>query len=317
MYSCDIPGCAKSRIHFNDIDSYTLSAKAKWAGPSFYVRLSAEYGLSDKGRARERFNLNSPWLFCPISVETSDPVKRRSEVYDFNGAVGYPFTFFHCRLNVIPLVGFSYHRQRLRVKQDEKCCYSHSSSGCYDCCDDSSCGCCLDCCDCCSPNYTCSEFFDCHSSDSFFVRSCNPFYCSPSHNPFGSPCSDPTIASALGLWNPHRTSNYRFTWYGFYLGADLAYAVDCCWTLFTELEFHFLDHCHRKRDSQTGVYFVDDYHKKKLAYGFNGVLGTTYCIANCWYGTLSVDFNWWKSDAKHDHLEWKKVGAKIGLGYMF
>lgn len=298
-----ISGHANSRILFKDINSYTLSAKARSVGSCYYFRCSAEYGLSDKGRARERFKINSPYLYHPVRVETSEPIKRRSEVYDFDAAIGYPFVFCCCRMNIIPLIGFSFHRQHLRVREDKhfSCSSSCSSSD-----------------SCCSKHSSCSEFFDYHSSESFFVSSSNPFRSSPSSDPFGSPSSSSsTIASALGLGNPHRTSTYRFTWYGFYLGTDIAYALDSCWTLFSEIEFHFLDNCHRKRKSWTGVYFVDDYHKKEWAYGVNALVGVTYYIANEWYTTLGVDYNWWKSDEKHDKLEWKKVGTKIGIGYMY
>lgn len=289
-------GKARSDLLFKDINSYTLSAKARWVGSAFYVRCSAEYGLSDNGRARERFKIHSPYLYHPISVETSEPIKRRSEVYDFDGAVGYPFTFLCCRLNIIPLIGFSFHRQHLRVRDDHYCC---SYSCCY------------------SDDSCCSKYFYCHS-DSFYLSSSNPFRSSPSSNPFASSSSsDPNIASELGLCNPHRTSNYRFTWYGFYAGIDIAFALDGCWTLFGEFEGHFLDKCHQKRKSWTGVYFVDDYHRKEDAYGFNALLGITYYIANEWYATLGVDFNWWKGEKSHNEIHWKKVGTKIGVGYMF
>lgn len=283
-------------ILFKDINSYTISAQANWVSSDYYIRLSGQYGTVDKGRAHERFNIHSSYLLFPLDINTSDPIKRRSEVYDFDAALGYPFTFFCCRLNVIPLIGFSFHRQHLRVKEKDEsssCCFSY-----YD-----------------YPRNSC-EFFQCHSSSSFFVESSNPFIRDPSSNPFGSP-SSPSISSDLGLSNPHRTDTYRFTWYGFYLGADIAYAIDCCWTLFWDTEFHFFDNCHRKRKSWTGVYFVDSYHKKGSAYGFNNIVGLNYRISDCWYATLSVDFNWWKAHSKHDELHWKKVGAKIGLGYPF
>lgn len=303
-----VSGRANSDILFKDINSYTLSAKARWVGSAFYFRCSAEYGLSDKGRAEERFKIHSPYLYYPISVETSEPIKRKSEVYDFDAAIGYPFTFFCCRLNIVPMLGFSFHRQHLRVKDDHYCCSS--------CCCCSSDPCCCSCSSYCSSQ-SCCEYLYCHSSD-FYLSSSNPFRSSPSSNPFGSSSSsDPNIASELGLCNPHQTSTYRFTWYGFYAGVDIAFALDGCWTLFGEFEGHFLDKCHQKRESWTGVYFVDNFHKKEDAYGFNALVGITYYIANEWYTTLGVDFNWWKADKKHDELHWKKVGAKIGLGYMF
>lgn len=293
LESSYVPARVKSRILFKDLETYTVNTKLKWVDSEYYIRFSADYGLSDKGRAHEHFKIHSPLLNHSIGVSTSDPIKRRSEVYDFNIAVGYPFTFCCCRLSVVPLVGFSFHRQHIRVKGSEH--YSYCSSSSYF---DSS-----------SSSY--------RSSSAFFVESCNPFaYPTSSSDPFGSP-SDPNIAGALGLSAPHHNSMYRFTWYGFYVGTDIAYALDSCWTLFSELEVHFLDNCHRKRQSWTGVYFVDDYHHKGWAYGFNGVCGLTYTFTTCWYSTIAVDFNWWKGHSSHDDLQWKMVGAKIGLGYMF
>lgn len=295
LHSSHSFGHVNDRILFQDINSYTINGQVKWVASEYYIRLSAEYGTTDKGRAHEHFHIHSPYLYYPIGVETSDPIKRRSEVYDFDGAVGYPFTFFCCRLSVIPLIGFSFHRQHLRVKESEHSSSSSSSN---------------------LQNSSSSQFFLDHSSSSFHVSSSNPFVGFPSSNPFSS-SSDSNIASALGLSNPHRTSTYRFTWYGFYLGADVAFAMDNCWTLFWNTEFHFLDNCHRKRKSWTGVYFVDEHHEQSLAYGFNNIIGVTYHICSCWYSTLSVDFNWWKAHSRHDELYWKNVGAKIGLVYAF
>lgn len=294
LESSYVSGEVDDHILFKDINSYTINGQAKWVSSDYYIRISAEYGWTYKGRAHEHFKMDSPLLFGPVHVETSDPIKRNSEVYDFDGAVGYPLEFFNCRLFVIPLVGFSFHRQHLRVKLPDE-----SSSSSY-------------------PSYFCSSsaFFSEHSSSSFFVSPDNSIIGFHSSDPFSSQ-TDPNIASALGLSNPHRTDTYRFTWYGFYLGADMTYALDGCWTLFWDTEFHFLDNCHRKRKSWTGVYFVDDYHEKGFAYGFNNSVGVNFYMCNCWYGTASVDFNWWKGHSHHDELHWKKVGAKIGLIYAF
>lgn len=289
-------GHSDSHIKFKSIDSYTLTAKAKWYDASYYIRASAEYGLSATGKAREHFYINSPDLFYPIFVDThNNPVKRRSEVYDFNGAIGYPFSFCCCRLVVIPLIGFSYHRQHLRVKSPDNylsCCYSDSSGNPCD----SSC-----------------------SSSSFSVKSSNPFYYYESSNPFSSSSYEKyhDIPYELGLSNCHRTSRYLFTWYGFYLGADIAYTLDKCWTIYTELEGHFLDHCHRQRKSWTGVSSVDDYKHKSGAYGFNGIVGIYYNMTTCWYTDLLVEYKWWKSDSKDDDLHWDTVGVKLGVGYTF
>lgn len=292
MHSNYISANVDDHLIFKDINSYTISAQTKWVSSAYYVRLSGEYGWTDKGRAHEHFKIKSPYLYGPVGVETSDPIKRRSEVYDFDGAVGYPLAFCNCRLSIIPLIGFSFHRQHLRVKTGEHS-DSYDSYGSY-------------------GSYGLRRRDSSDYSSSFTISDSNPLVGFPSSNPFSS-ASDPNIASELGLSNPHETNNYRFTWYGFYLGADMAYAADSCWTIFWDTEIHFLNNCHRKRESWTGVYFVDDYHEKGYAYGFNNFVGVNCHICSCWYGTMVVDFDWWKADSKHDTLHWKKVGAKIGL----
>ncbi|WP_068471308.1 hypothetical protein [Candidatus Protochlamydia phocaeensis] len=288
-----------SHIHFKDVDMYTAHGQAKWVGSEYYIRLSGDYGTSQKGRAYEHFHMNSSLFYDyePIFVSTSDRIKRRSEAYDFDLAVGYPLEFCNCRLSVVPLIGFSYHRQRLRVKADHSSSHSSSSS---------------------SSNYHLPSSFPYdYSGSTFLVDSSNPFgYPSSYSDPFSSP-SDPWIPSAIGLSTVKRTSSYRFTWYGFYAGFDMAYALDPCWTLFTEFEGHFLDRCHRKRKSWTGVYFVDTYHRESWAYGFDAKLGTAFSMSNCWYGLITVNYKWWKGHAKRDELHWKNVGVDVGLAYEF
>lgn len=284
------------KIFFEDLNSYTVGAHARFVSSDYYVKFSAEYGWTYKGRAHEHFEIKSPYLYGPISVHTNNGIKRNSEVYDFSGALGYPLSFCCSKFTIVPLIGFSFHRQHIRVKekiQDS----SHYSGG--------------------SSYYSSeSEFFSDHSSSDFFVSSYNPFTNSYFSNPF-SEGSESGIAGYLGLKNPHRTSTYRITWYGVYCGADMSCILDENWALYWDTEFHFLDNCHRKRKSWTGVHFVDEYHKKSGAWGFNNIIGCTYNITCDWVADLSVDFDWWKADAKHDKMNWKKIEAQLGLAYIF
>lgn len=270
---------ADSHIHFNDIDMYAVSGKVRWVDRNYYVRLSGMYALSDKGRAKQHFNIQDDSLFCDdsVSVFTNNHIKRRSEFYDFELAVGYPLDFFCCRLIVIPLVGFSYDRQRIKVKEKHDSC----------------------------------------SSSSFSVNSSNPFCTCESSNPFSCSSSRKNIASELGLSNHREGANYRFSWYGPFAGFDIAYALDDCWTLFTELEGHFLNNLHRKRKSWTGVGFVDDYHRKGWAYGFDALVGTTFMVQGNWFSTISAQYKWWKGHSKNDELHWKSVNVNISVGYIF
>jgi hypothetical protein len=287
---------ASSFIHFKDIEFYTIHTKIHSVGCEYYFRASADYGTSEKGRAIERFGLEtSMYDIDDLTVRTSDRIKKRSEVYDFSGAIGYPFKLCGCRLMIAPLIGFSFNRQHLRSKNDKS---RYDSSSFY---------------------YDSSDSSDSSSSgdsSEFSVNSSNPFDFGSS-DPFSS-YSEETIASALGLSIDKRSSNYRFTWYGFYAGVDIAYALDTCWTIFSESEYHFLDRCHRKRKSITGVYFVDRYHHKGKAYGFNQTIGTTYDMGANYYFSLAVDFKWWKADShKFDHLQWQSVGVNAALGYYY
>lgn len=295
-----LPGCASSSLHFDDLNSYTISAQASWIDVAYYVRLSAEYGSTDKGRLKEHFEFESnAYLDSALDMHTSHPVKRRSEVYDFDGAVGYPLSFFCCRLSVIPLIGFSFHRQHLRVKIER----------------DRS-----------SPFYVSSASPLFSSSYGYRKRYYDEGYDGYYYYPYLSSLSDPffsdddyysDIAEALGLSAPHHTSTYRFTWYGFYVGADLSYALDGCWTLYSELECHLFDRCHGKRKSWTGIEYVDRHHEKTWAYGITGVIGATYTLSSCWYGTLETELKWWQSYGEGDHFRWLSAEARAGLGYAF
>lgn len=274
---------ANSRILFNDIDMYALNGKLRWIGQHYYIRLTGTYAISDKGRAKQHFNIEDSSLFYSdsLSVYTNNHVKRRSEFYDFELAVGYPLAYCDCRLSVVPLIGFSYDRQNIKVKEKH---HHHSGSS---------------------------------SSSYFSVDSSNPFNDCESSNPFSCSSSSENIASELGLHNHRDSASYRFSWYGPLAGIDIAYALDECWTLFTELEGHFLSNVHRKRKSWTGVSFVDDYHHKGWAYGFDAVVGTSFIIQEDWFSTISVGYKWWKGDSKHDELQWKSVNVNISIGYIF
>lgn len=122
-----------SHIRFDDIDMYTISGKLRFLGCHYYVRLSGSYAHSYKGQAKEHFVIDNPCLFkCDtISIHTNNNIKRRSEFYDFNLAVGYPFLFCNCKLSLVPLIGYAYDRQRIRVSQEHDSSSSFSIDSSY------------------------------------------------------------------------------------------------------------------------------------------------------------------------------------------
>lgn len=362
-------GQSKSSLHFKDLDSYTISAKAKWLGSGYYIRASGDLGFTWKGNSEEHFKVRSPILSHSVAVKDKSSVKRNSEVFDLNLAAGYPFRFCDCRLMIAPLIGVSMHRQQIRVRGPQESSYSSCSS--------SSCGCPCN-------GYCYEKSLSCHPCDchllkakkltkkkhhqnvalaaqrpellraitdfetendaalnaaianegatgnncsssssegsSFYINSSsNPFNYYFTSNPFRSypDSSKNNIAHQIGLEGPYRSSFYRFTWYGAYVGADIIYTLDDCWSLFAELEAHCLDRCNRKRRSWTGIESVDTYHNKASAYGFNGEVGLTYALPTCWYITLSVDIKYWTSNKKNDDLNWQSAGVNLGVGYSF
>lgn len=282
-------------LHFKDINFYVINAKYCSCSSEYYFRASADYGTSYNGRAYEKFELDTPlYDIGSVVFHTSEKIKRRSEAYDFSGAVGYPFMFCCCRLMISPLIGFSWHRQHIRSKNSDS---KYGSSFVYD-----------------TPN-----------DSSFYVKessSSNPFGFSYSSDeaysdPFDSP-SPVFIPSELGLSVEKRTSPYRFTWYGFFAGVDIAYALDSYWTIISQTEFHFLDRCHRKRKSLTGIYFVDDYHKESYAYGFDQKLLITYDMGSCYYTSLGVEYKYWRTHkSSHDMMWWNNVAINWNLGFAY
>ncbi len=312
MESSYISAEADSRIHYKDVEFYVGYGKVKWVGSEFYIKLEGEYGQSQKGRAEEHFHIESSILSHSIHALTDNPIKRRSEVYDFDLAFGYPITFCHCRGYVVPMIGCCYHRQRLRVKDRHSS--SSSSSSYFDSSDFEKYS---------SEWYNNGESIDSsffypssYSSSDFIVSPSNPFNSFQISDPFGSPSSDHVnIASVLGLSTDKRTDMERFTWYGPFLGLEVAYGLDPHWTLRAEGNFNFLNNCHRKRDSKTGVYFVDGYHRKGWAYGFDGLVSTTYMLDTCWFFTGTAQYKWWKAHSTHDELHWTSVELDIGIGF--
>lgn len=269
---------ANSDLKFRNVQSYLLDAKAKFCDEAYYIRLDGDFGWTMKGRCDEKVNVESPYI--SVTDVLNNHVRRQSETMDFSGAAGYPITFdiLGCNSYVVPLVGFSWHRQRLRVHDDRVLLQEFSSS--YD--------------PCCSSSFSSSSFY-CSSDD----------------------CYSPDSSNPLGLHPHSNKSQYRFTWYGPFIGMDGAYAFDDTWTVFGSANYHFLTRAHAKRDSNLGMNFIDREHRQSYGYGFTGEFGTTLYYGIQWYSTLNVDFRWFKSTHKHDELNWSGIGFTINLGRMF
>lgn len=298
-----------ARRHFKDLNFYTAQAKVQLISNCYYIRLSADYGLSDKGRLHNHVELETPLLKRlggDVDLFFNKHVKRRSEVYDFSGAVGYPLTFCCNTIDVIPLIGFSFHRQRLRVESFEfESFFSlFDSSGSSD-----------------------DSLRDRHRRDHHGGRDhVDPVdidLCDSSS--FSSESGDCHLhlegrdAEIARLLKSRRHGEgYRFTWYSPYIGADIFWALDPYWTLFAQLEGHFYGSCHRKQNFE-GILFRDEYHSTGMALGFNGKVGAIVCVDDCWFYNITVDFRAWNSNCRNfdDRMQWRSAGVNVGVGYIF
>lgn len=99
-----------SRVRWKDIQSYQVMGTFKWVSPDrIYIRGMADYGKIFHGRFQE---------VDFIDEDTPSTIIRgradRGEVFDFNGGIGYHFSFLANRATIAPLVGFSHHEQHFR-----------------------------------------------------------------------------------------------------------------------------------------------------------------------------------------------------------
>lgn len=309
----------KSHLNFKEINTYTCNAKARWSGEAYRIRLSADYGTTVNGRSHETIT-----LLRQLSSSSSSPIpsdipqssffgfescriKPRSEVYDFTGAVGYPWVLFCGQFYVSPMVGYSFHRQHWRAQGHKHMSSSSSSSS-------SSSG---------SSSVfsspssssSSSSWSSTSGSTSFVVDSSNPLGFPSSSDPFISSSSSEPMASQFGLRAKHRVNNYRFTWYGPLIGVDLGYAFDPYWSIYTELEGDVFCSARQKRKSNSGIGPIDTLHEAGRAYGFNSTTGVTYFLPTCWYFLVSVDYKWWKCVSHENKTQWKSVGLNVSMGY--
>lgn len=251
---------SNSRLEFEDVEMYTVNGRARFVSDAYYIRLEADYGWTDKGRAEEHLNVSDSLYSYFASLNNA--VKRRSEVYDFSAAFGYPIMPpCYRRLEFAPLVGFSFHRQQYRVKNELR-------------------------------------------PDQILPLELEELSRCPSSLSFNS-CGDLVYLS-----------HHRFTWYGPFVGFDFAFALNCDWSLWAEMEYHY-GRCNRKRSSEVGVHALDHYHFTDYAHGFNGTIGTNILFCDDWFGGLYVDWKSWVSADHDDSLDWKSIGATATIGYIF
>ncbi len=110
-------------------------------------------------------------------------------------------------------------------------------------------------------------------------------------------------------------STYRSTWWGPFIGVDLAWSCDC-WNVYGEFEYHFA-RARRERNSRTGSHFLDSYRRTRSAYGFNFKVGSIYHFNCNWFLDGHVSFKDFTSNRCHDGISWRSFSIGLDLGYVF
>lgn len=111
-------------------------------------------------------------------------------------------------------------------------------------------------------------------------------------------------------------SKYRTTWWGPWLGFDVAWSHHDCWNLYGEFEFHF-GRARRERNSVTGIDYLDDFERTRKGCGVNIRVGSIYFFRCNWFLDGHISFTRWYSNEHRDQIRWRSLGVGVDLGYMF
>lgn len=112
-------------------------------------------------------------------------------------------------------------------------------------------------------------------------------------------------------------SKYRSTWWGPYIGLDVAFCHQDCWNVYGEFEYHFGTRARRERNSDVGFEFFDSYERTKRAQGLSLKVGSTYAFWCNWFADAHVTYKRFWADDHRDKLSWRTIGIALDVGYVF
>lgn len=132
-----------------------------------------------------------------------------------------------------------------------------------------------------------------------------------------SSSSEVTEASSSSSSNRrHHSNKFRTSWWGPWIGFDVAYVSCDCWTLYGEFELHF-GRARREKNTRTGVTYFDDYDRTKSFWGPLFRVGANYIFCENWYADTSVSYQKFISNAHRDDLYWSSATIRVDVGYLF
>jgi len=112
-------------------------------------------------------------------------------------------------------------------------------------------------------------------------------------------------------------SSYRFTFWGPWVGFDIAFCHQECWDLYGEFQYHFGTRARRERRSNIGYEVFDHYERTKSACGVTLRAGGTYAFRCNWFADAYVTYKRFTSHEHGDSLSWRTIGLGLDVGYVF
>ncbi|MBA2727326.1 MAG: hypothetical protein H0U49_04035 [Parachlamydiaceae bacterium] len=144
----------------------------------------------------------------------------------------------------------------------------------------------------------CEDRLDCSSSSSSD--------CSSSSSYTRDCCSD----------SRRQGNSFKTSFWGPWIGFDVAFNGQGCWNVFAEFELHF-GRAERKQRSINDFSGIDRFGSTKDFWGPSIRLGANYMFCDCWYLEGTLSYLYWKSYGCSNHLYWNSGSARVDLGYMF
>ncbi|MBA3721292.1 MAG: hypothetical protein H0W88_02705 [Parachlamydiaceae bacterium] len=140
-WTVQAPACDplfRSHTKFEDIDIFQIGVHGRAnVGCNLYVRGSASGGWILDGDFKEKTNLffNESDFSAEfgsvdeigVGFRSADTVDGKF-VVDLSAAVGYPFYFCDCTMEVAPVIGYGFNEQSLRVERRNRRGFDNSSS---------------------------------------------------------------------------------------------------------------------------------------------------------------------------------------------
>lgn len=111
-------------------------------------------------------------------------------------------------------------------------------------------------------------------------------------------------------------NNFRTTWWGPWIGIDLAYCDGGCWNAYGEFEY-FFGRARGQRNSNVGIDTFDSHRSTKWGNGYSLRVGSHYYFRCNWLLDGFITYKRFHSHG-HDHsITWRAVGVGLALGYTF